>query len=141
MAVIAKKKAKPAKKMSEAKLRKLADKALAQFQAEAAERYELAMKVYKQQDSATKDALDRMIDLLCRIARTQMWVGTGTGKRERIVLSIPDQVVRQNMTYMAVEILLDLAQMDVKVEGFRFPDMCVVCKKQVKPKKSKRKVK
>ena len=41
-----------------------------------------------------------MIDLLSGIARRRMWVGVGTN---RVVMTLPDQVIRQNMTYMAVE--------------------------------------
>ena len=137
MAVVAKKKSRPAfKKMSETKLRELADQSLAAFQADSELRYQGAKAVYDEQDNQTKDALDRMIDLLSGIARRRMWVSAGG--ENRMVVTLPDQVIRHNMTYMAVEILKDLAIFDVKVDNFTFPDhLCGVCNRPRKKVKKK----
>lgn len=137
MPAVAKKKQKsaPRKRIPEKKLWEHMDKAMAEFKEASEERYERAMKVYNEQDALTQDALDRMIDILCAIARRHMWVGAGPNS-DRVVQVIPDQVVKQNMTYMAVEILIDLAQMDVQVEGFKMPkNLCAVCRKEIRPKK------
>lgn len=141
MATVAKKKRKEItrKKVSEAKLWKLMDKALDDFKAASEERYERAMLVYNEQDANTQEALDRMIELLCSIARRRMWVGTGP-QSDKVIAELPDQVIKQNMTYMAVEILIDLAQMDVQVENFKMPDnLCAICRTKIKPTKKKRK--
>lgn len=135
-----KKKSKPVviKKVSEAKLQELATKALDDFREAAEERYQGAMAVYEAQDNETKDALDRMIDLLSGIARKRMWVAPSRGSDIKAVVLLPDQVIRQNMTYMAVEILKDLAQMDVRVASFTFPDhLCGVCNRPRKKKGKK----
>ena len=141
MAVV-KKKSKPVvtKKVSDNQLQVMAEKALADFKEAAEDRYNRAMKVYEAQDNETKDALDRMIDLLSGIARKRMWVAPSRGSEHRAVVLLPDQVIRQNMTYMAVEILKDLAQMDVRVAGFKFPEgLCLVCSTEIKPKKKRKK--
>lgn len=131
-------KVKPTKRVSEAKLRELGDQALAEFQEASQDRYDRAMVIYEAQDNETKDALDRMIDLLSGIARKRMWVGAGRHSDSRLVMTLPDQVIRHNMTYMAVEILKDLAQMDVRVASFKFPkDLCIVCNRPTKKKKVK----
>jgi len=134
---VAKKKSKPVvvKKMSEAKLTELAEQTMTEFQAAAEDRYKGAKAVYDEQDAETQDALDRIIDLLSGIARKHMWVASSRGSDHRMVIPIPDQTIRYNTTYMAVEILKDLAQMDVKVAGFKFPKkLCAVCNRPVKKK-------
>lgn len=141
MPVVAKKKPRRVP-ISEKVLWKAADKSLKEFQASSEERYAQAMKVYDAQSPNTQDALDRMIDLLSGIARRKMWVGVRGRQDERVVMTLPDQVIKQNMTYMAVEILLDLAQMDVQVEDFKMPaNLCAVCKNEIKPAKKKRRKK
>lgn len=141
--------AKPVKKkapkpISESELRKLADAAMEDFKAEAKARYDKAHKVYVKQDDDTQDALDRMVTLLCRIARRNMWVSAGK-RGDRLVLTIPDETVYHNMFYMGVEILKDLAIMDIRIANYTPPaDLCAECGKEVKPKKkptAKKKVK
>ena len=134
---VVKKKSKPvvAKKISEAKLQALAEKSLKEFQAAAEERFKHAKAVYDEQDAATQDALDRMIDLLSGIARKRMWVSPTRAGDARAVMTLPDQVIRQNMTYMAVEILKDLAHMDVRVANFKFSKkLCATCNRPRKKK-------
>lgn len=133
---------KPHKKVSEARLFEMAQKAMADFSAEAKKRYDKAHRSYKQQDDDTQDALDRMTTLLCRIARKKMWVTTG-GRQDRVVMTIPEETVYHNMFYMAVEILKDLAVMDVRVANYTFPaDTCVECGKTIELKpRAKKKVK
>lgn len=131
-----KKKAK-GKTVSESELRKLGEKAMVDFTAESQARYDKARKLYDRQDADTQDALDRMTSLLCRIARRHMWVGVGK-KGDRIVFTIAEEIIFHNMFYMAVEILKDLGQMDVRVAGFSYPnDMCVECHRELKPSKKK----
>lgn len=135
MAKVAKKK--PKKAVSESELHKLAEKAMEDFKSEAKARYDKAQKLYKKQDADTQDALDRMTTLLCRIARRHMWVGVGK-KGDRVVFTIPEETIFHNMSYMAVEILKDLAQMDVKVAGFDFKNLCMECHTELKPTAKKK---
>jgi hypothetical protein len=130
-------KKKGAKKVSEVELRKLAEQAMADFTSESQARKDKAQKLYDKQDSETQDALDRMTTLLCRIAKRHMWVGVGK-KGDRIVMTIPETTIYHNMFYMSVEILKDLAQMDVKVSGFEMPStLCAECHTELKPSKKK----
>lgn len=134
MTAAAKKKPKAVvrKRVPEKKLWEHMEKVMVEFTKASERRYAKAMKVYDAQDAITQDALDRMVDHLCAIARKKMYVGTQT---DRVVAAIPDQVVKNNMTYMAVEILIDLAQMDIQIEGFKMPKLCAVCKDEIKPRK------
>jgi hypothetical protein len=126
--------------IDEEELRKLADQAMEDFKREAKARYDKAMRVYNAQDGDTQEAFDRMISLLVRIARKTMWVGVGK-RSDRIVMPIPEETITHNMTYLAVEVLKDLAQMDVKVAGFKFPKgLCVECYAQITQAKPKKKV-
>lgn len=129
------------KKVSEKELHALASKAMDEFKAEAKKRHEIARRLYERQDDETQEALDRMTTLLVRIAKRHMWVGVGK-QGDKIVFTIPEETVYHNMFYMAVEILKDLAQMDVKIAGFDFPrDVCADCHVPIKPAKAKKKVK
>jgi hypothetical protein len=134
MAKAVKKKAKAS--ISESELRKLADKAMVDFNAEATERFVRAKQLYDRQSGDAQDAITRMTNLLCRIAKRQMWVGIGKG--DRVVMDIPEQTIYHNMFYLACEILKDLAQMDVMVSGFKIPaDLCAECYIELKPAKKK----
>jgi hypothetical protein len=67
-----------------------------------------------------------------------MWVGAGT-KGDRIVVDIPNDAIWNNALYMAVEILKDLAYMEIRVAGFTWPDLCVECGTAItKPRKKVR---
>lgn len=125
--------------ISDAKLRRMGAAAMTQFQAEAKARHDKAHKLYETQDDDTQDALDRMTTLLCRIARKNMWISTGGSN---MVLQIPEDTIYNNMFYLANEILKDLAQFDIKVAGFQFPDnLCAVCYSEriAKPRKKRAK--
>lgn len=119
------------------KVKAIAAESMALFEKEAKARYDKSRKLYIEQDDETMEALERMITLLCRIARKNMWVSAGA---ERIVMQIPEQTIYHNMHYMAVEILKDLAQFDIKVANFKFSEMlCATCYSDHVVKKSRMK--
>jgi hypothetical protein len=65
-----------------------------------------------------------------------MWVGAGKG--DRIVVEIPNDAIWNNALYMAVEILKDLAYMDIRVADFTWPtDLCMECGTEIKPIRKK----
>ena len=134
-------KKKPKKiRISQKKLDKLAGEALDNFTKESEKRYERAMKVYNTQKIEAQDALDRMIDILCVIARRKLAVRVRGSWDDAVVFTIPDEVIKKNMTYMAVEILKDLVYMDVQVDDFHWPtDICAECGAPVTPKKKEKK--
>lgn len=135
MAVAKKKSKKVTKKLSENKLQEKADTRLAEFKAQSLVRFQQASKVIDQQDPATKDAIDRMIGQLVAISRRRMWVAESRGSDHRAIVDIPEETIRHNATYMALEIVKDLALMDVQVEGFKYPKgMCGTCARPLKGK-------
>jgi hypothetical protein len=111
-------------------------KAQADFMVESFDRMKYAKAVYDHQNLAAQDAIDRMQSLLIRQARKYMWVGAGKG--DRIVVEIPNDAIWNNALYMAVEILKDLAYMDIRVADFTWPtDLCMECGTEIKPIRKK----
>jgi hypothetical protein len=68
-----------------------------------------------------------------------MWVQVGN-REDRMVLTIPDETVYHNMFYMAVEIIKDLAVMDIRIANYTHPaNLCAMCGTEIKPKKATKK--
>lgn len=125
------------KKTSESKLRELAEQEMLEFQLAAERRYVAAAVKTTHLDYDTREAIQRMTDLLCRIGRKQMYFTVG-GRQDRIVLDIPELTIQHNSFYLACEILKDLAIMDIKIEDYAFaPGVCVECGTEIKPTKKK----
>jgi hypothetical protein len=138
MPPVKKKSKPPVKKVSESKLRELADAAMADFKAEAKKRYDHAHAIYNKQDDDTQDALDRVTALLCQTARRNLWVSVGK-RGDRLISQIPEETIYHNMHYMAVEILKDLAVMDIKVANFKWTDrLCALCGNEIESKPRKK---
>ncbi len=116
--------------------------AQAEFMVASFDRMQYAKSVYDQQNEKGRDAIDRIQSLLIRQARMYMWVRTSKnkyGKWERVLAEIPKDAIWNNALYMAVEILKDLASMDIRVADFHFPaDKCAGCGTEIKLKKKTR---
>jgi hypothetical protein len=112
----------------------------AEFMVASFDRMKSAKAVYDMQDSATRDAIDRMQALLIRIARTRMWVAVENkkGKSERVICDLPHDAIWNNALYMAVQMLKDLSYMDIRVANFNWPvDLCMECGTEIKPIRKK----
>jgi hypothetical protein len=117
-------------------------KAQADFMVDSFERMQYAKQVYDHQDGATREAIDRMQAQLIRISRRRMWISATLnkkGKTDRILCDLPNDAIWNNALYMAVEILKDLAYMDIRVANFNWPaDLCVECGKPLTAKKKRK---
>lgn len=113
----------------------LAQAAQAEIMVATFDKMQYAKAIYDHQNGATRDAIDRMQSLLIRISRKQMKVGTGMKK---MTVEIPKDAIWNTAFYMAVEMLKDLAYMDIRVADFNWPeDQCMTCGKPVKAKRKK----
>jgi len=116
-------------------------RAQAEFMVASFDRMTQAKAVYDMQDAVTRDSIDRMQALLIRLARTRMWVVVGEnkkGKKERVICDLPHDAIWNNALYMAVQMLKDLAYMDIRVANFNWPvDLCVECGTEIKPIRKK----
>lgn len=110
------------------------------FEDEAKARYEGVRPLVSKQDEETRDAIDRIADQIERITPRQMKHGTA---QDYILIEIPSEALAHNAYWMAVEIMKDLGQFDIRVENFHFDShSCAVCGKPLggKPNGVKRKV-
>lgn len=106
-------------------------KALAAFQDVSQERLQYAKAVYDHQNHTAQDAIDRIQSVLIRQARRRAYVGEN--KTSRVVVELPNDAIWNNALYMAIEIMKDLAYMDIRVSGFTWPpDLCIECGKPIK---------
>jgi len=110
------------------------EKALERFRALAEKRYEIAMAAYNSQDKGTQQALDRIRDRLV-IGST----GLVTVKGQ--VIQVDIGIIEHNAMYVAIEIVKDLALLDIRVANYKFPEvLCAECGATLaKTKRSKRK--
>jgi hypothetical protein len=116
-------------------------KAQAEIMVESFDRMQYAKAVYDHQNETARDAIDRMQSVLIRQARRYVWVVVGEnskGKKERELAEIPKDAIWNNALYMAVEILKDLASMDIRVADFHFPtNRCAECGTEIRRKKGR----
>jgi hypothetical protein len=127
-------KIKARKKTPAAVLDKLADEWNSGFQEIADTKYALARGMYDGQDGETKEALDRIHDVVRSVFRNQLWIAkTRTGERK--VFTTDAETQGKFTFYVAMEIAKDLALMDIRVGNFTFTKDCVECGKPVKGKK------
>jgi hypothetical protein len=127
-------KLKARKKTPAAVLDKLADEWNAGFDEKGGNLWAQAKSLYDAQDVETRDAIDRIHDVVQQVFRSRIWISkTRTGERK--VFSPSEDTHAKFTFYVAIEIAKDLALMDIRVGNFTFTKDCVECGKPVKSKK------
>lgn len=92
-------------------------------------RFKIGKEVYDSQDNLTKEALDRIVDRLERVATGVINIGDKPVKIDR-------EYINKNILFIATEILGDLALANIQVANFKFhPAWCSECKKPLHFKK------
>lgn len=77
--------------------------------------HDLAVEVYEAQDEETKEAIDKLKTTLAQY---------NTG----LSFDLPDKWIDMALFVVAVEVVKDLALLDIRVAGFTFiEDACVKC--------------
>lgn len=96
-------------------------------------RWNRANEIFEYQDSLTREAIEHIESRLLASA-------TGVATINGTPVSLPMDMVKMNVRFLAIEIVSDLAMFDIQVANYKFhPNFCGQCRKKLsKPIKSKR---
>ena len=98
------------------------------FRASTEARHRLALDVFNHQDSDTQEVIERIQDRLSIGANGVVRVWPDGKRGKSVLLNVGLDYMQMNALYVAVEILSDLAMMDVQVANFEFPtNVCSEC--------------
>jgi hypothetical protein len=107
---------------------KLTKDAIEQYKSVSEIKYELAKEAYDEQDAATQAVIDRMVETLRTYCTGYINVQLQPPTGARVPVKLTNEYLGYNLLFLAVEIVKDLALLDIKVASFRFPkSMCAVC--------------
>jgi len=92
-------------------------------------RYELARGVFDAQPASTQEVIFRIQKMLLVNANGVVkFYPKNDRKQVAIPVTVEMEYVEHNAFYMAIEILKDLAMMDIRVDEFEFPEtFCAEC--------------
>lgn len=107
---------------------KLEEEAVEQFKSVSEIKHELAMEAYDLQDKATQTVIDKMVDTLRTYCTGYINVQLQPPTGALVPVKISNEYLGFNLFFLAVEIVKDLALLDIKVANFKFPpSMCATC--------------
>lgn len=93
--------------------------------------FDLAMKIYRAQDTLTQETIDRIQHRLLVGANGMVKVGDKT-------FQVEEEAVNKNAFRAAVRIMQDLAAFDIRVANFKVPGgHCKSCGKKLSSRKRK----
>jgi hypothetical protein len=105
------------------------------FKQQSFSRSEIAQRLYNSQDGETQDAIDAMTERIVSVSRGLISVRPN-GTKDAVAVTLPNETIKENAFYLAVEIVKDLAMFDIRIANFRFdPKLCAACSKLLKPSK------
>lgn len=105
---------------------KLIDMAYEQFAFITAVKAELAQEVYDAQDAKTKTAINMIQSKLRQLVTDTIILTLENGGKAEAQITAED--LEQNVLWLAVEIVKDLAIVGVQVANFKFPTKsCAIC--------------
>lgn len=88
-------------------------------------KYEMAKDAYDLQDDKTQKVIDRIVGTLQQYATGHITVKVGGSY---VSVKISNEYLGYNLLYLAVEVVKDLAFVDIRVANFTFPELlCAVC--------------
>jgi hypothetical protein len=105
------------------------DKQVEIFKRATQARYDLARQTFEVQDESTQEVITRIQKMLCLNANgiVRVWL-KGNKRNKSYTVTVEMDYIEMNAFYMAIEILKDLAMMDVRVAKFQFPEsFCADC--------------
>jgi hypothetical protein len=106
----------------------LTTKAIEHIQSVSEVKYELAKEAYDEQDRATQAVIDKMVDTLRTYCTGYINVQLQPPTGALVPVKLTNEYLGYNLLFLAVEIVKDLALLDIKVASFKFPkSMCAVC--------------
>jgi hypothetical protein len=106
-----------------------------EFKATSLVKYEMAMDAYNLQDKETRAVIDRIVATLQQYATGFLNVKVGSTYTP---IKIDNDYLGYNLLYLAVEVVKDLAFLQIKVANFVFPpSLCYKCGAEVIPETRK----
>lgn len=100
-------------------------RATEEFESISLVKYEMAKDAYDLQDDKTQKVIDRIVGTLQQYATGHITVKVGGSY---VPVKITNEYLGFNLLYLAVEVVKDLAFLDIRVESFKFPELlCAVC--------------
>jgi hypothetical protein len=113
-----------------AKRNKEVEKQVEIFKRATQARYDLARQAFDEQDDDTQEVITRIQKMLCVNANgiVRVWLKGDKRREASVIVTVDMDYVEMNAFYMAIEILKDLAMMDVRIANFKFPEsFCAEC--------------
>ena len=91
-------------------------------------KYELAKEAYDAQDDDTKAVIDKMVETLRTYCTGYINLQLQPPTGAMVPVKLNNEYLGYNLLFLAVEIVKDLALLDIKVASFKFPpSMCATC--------------
>jgi hypothetical protein len=110
---------------------------MARYEKDADARYTFAKLLFDAQDDATQDVILRLVEKMQHMTG-QNYVRIRAGKNET-ALPIPYDVQQKNFLWIALKMLVTLAEMDIQVANFTPPpNICAECGTSTTVRKKKR---
>src|SRR5262245_25436912 len=107
---------------------KLQEEAIEQFKAVSEIKMELAQEAYDMQDAETQKVIDKMVETMRTYCTGYINVQLQPPTGALVPVKIDNEYLGYNLFFLAVEIVKDLALLDIKVANFVFPpSMCAKC--------------
>lgn len=107
--------------------------AVEDFEAVSLVKYEMAQDAYELQDEETQKVIDRIAGTLRSYATGFLNVKVGN---VYVPIKVDNDYLGYNLFYLAVEVVKDLAFLDIRVANFVFPpSQCVKCGADIIPEK------
>jgi hypothetical protein len=126
--------------MAKAIPKRRVNKELELFRASTEARYRISREVFEAQDVQTRDVISRIQDRLMIGANGVIRVYPDGKRQQSVLLNVGLEYIEMNALYVAVEILKDLALMDVRIANFEFPKtVCAECGVKITPPRKRRK--
>jgi len=91
-------------------------------------KYELAKAAYDAQDAKTQKVIDRMVETLRTYCTGYVTIQLQPPTGALVPVKISNEYLGFNLLFLAVEIVKDLALLDIRVANFQFPQsQCAMC--------------
>ena len=117
-------KAKKKKKVSATEIEKFIKRTLKDLDEEVDVRYAWARKFMKGQDEGTRQAHERIVDVMNNMAGPPTAHILLPGDRARTAINVDAVLQDRNFYYMATRLILACAKLDIRIGKFKFSNYC-----------------
>ena len=117
-------KAKKKKQLSATEIEKFIKRTLKDLDEEVDARYAWARKFMKGQDEGTRQAHERIVDVMNNMAGPPTAHILLPGDKHRTAINVDAVLQDRNFYYMATRLILACAKLDIRISKFKFPNYC-----------------